>query len=397
MKKVLYVSGSIGLGHVSKDLAIARKLRSLNPSVEITWLAADPADVVLEKAGERLHPRSAEFASYSASAENAATGSGLNLVKYVFGSLDGWLQNTKVIRGILTTEHYDLLVGNETYEIIIGLVLGFFKLSTPFVMIYDFLGLDSMSGKPFVRIGNYILNWIWSRDRRVVSGRGRQAIFVGELEDIPEKKLGFLLPDRREYAKIHYDFVGYIVLFDPDEYKEQKKVRRELDYDNRPLVICTIGGTSIGRGLLELCSQTYPILKRKIPRIRMILVTGPRLSPDSIDIEDGVEVKGFVPELYKHYAVSDVAVVQGGFSSTLELTTLRRPFIFFPIEGHSEQEYVAQRLARYNAGTRMYFSKATPESLAAEIMRLMKSKVCYSKIPSDGAQRAARVMNRFLV
>jgi len=64
-KKILYISGSIGLGHVSKDIAIAEKIRAQNPEVEITWLAADPADVVLEKKGENIHPYSKQFTSYS--------------------------------------------------------------------------------------------------------------------------------------------------------------------------------------------------------------------------------------------------------------------------------------------------------------------------------------------
>ncbi|UCG30961.1 MAG: glycosyltransferase [candidate division WOR-3 bacterium] len=397
MKKVLYISGSIGLGHISKDLSIVRKLRELNPSVDVTWVAAHPTDLVLDDAGEKIHPKSKQFSSYSASAENASKGSSLNLVEYVFGSLPGWYKNIRLIRQIIASEHYDLLVGNETYEIIIGLVFGLFKLNVPFVMIYDFIGLDSMTNKPFVKFGNYILNWIWSRDRRILTGKNRKALFVGELEDIPEKKLGFLLPDRRDYAKVHYEFVGYIVLFDPRVCRDQRRVRKELGYDDRSLVICTIGGTSIGKGLLELCSKTFPILKKKIPRMRMVLVSGPRLSPDSVKVEEGVEVRGFVPELYKHYAASDVAVVQGGFSSTLELTALRKPFIFFPIEGHGEQEYVAERLARYNAGTRMYLSRTTPELLAEQILHHFYREVCYRKIPTDGAMRAALAMNRFLV
>jgi spore coat polysaccharide biosynthesis predicted glycosyltransferase SpsG len=33
--RVLYVSGSIGLGHVARDLAVARELRALEPRVEL--------------------------------------------------------------------------------------------------------------------------------------------------------------------------------------------------------------------------------------------------------------------------------------------------------------------------------------------------------------------------
>lgn len=53
--KVLYISGSIGLGHVIKDLAIVHKLRALNQDVEVTWIATDPATKYLEDKGETLH------------------------------------------------------------------------------------------------------------------------------------------------------------------------------------------------------------------------------------------------------------------------------------------------------------------------------------------------------
>ena len=79
-KKILYVSGSIGLGHVYKDLAIAQHLRQEDSEIEITWLAAHPADVALQSRGEVLHPDSAHLSNYSALAEKATVGSQLSLV-----------------------------------------------------------------------------------------------------------------------------------------------------------------------------------------------------------------------------------------------------------------------------------------------------------------------------
>ncbi len=395
-KKILYISGSIGLGHISKDLAIAQKLRAIRPGVEITWLAADPATHVLKKKGEHLHPSSEYFASYSAFAESAATGTHLNLVNYVLSSSKGWIRNVNIFKQIIAEEHYDVVVGNETYEIIIGLVFRFLKFDIPFVIIYDFLGLDSMTGKPVERIGNYILNWIWSRDRKILSVNGRQAIFVGELEDIPNTRFGVLLPNRRKHAEKNYKFIGYIILFDPENYRDKNRIRKRLGYDERHLILCSIGGTSIGKGLLELCNQAYPIIKKTVPDLHMIFVTGPRLSPGTMKIHPQIEVKGFVPDLYQHYAASDLAIVQGGFSSTLELAALRRPFIFFPIEGHSEQEYVAKRLARYNAGVRMHYSKTKPIDLAEQAILHLGKEVSYNPINTDGATRAAQIISQLL-
>lgn len=395
-KRILYISGSIGLGHVSKDFAIAQKIRSQDPEVEITWLAADPADLVLEKRGEKLHPYSKQFASYSAFAENASKGARLNLFHYVLNSRSGWIRNVQIFKQIITEEHFDLVIGNETYEIIIALIFKLLKINIPFLIIYDFLGLDSMSGNMLESIGNYILNWIWTRDYKIFSAKDMQALFVGEPEDIPDKKLGFLLPNRREYAKAHYKFIGYIILFDPEKYMEKIKIRAKLGYGEEPLIICSIGGTSIGKGLLELCNQAYPMIKEKFPDLRMVLVAGPRLDPEAIEAHAGVEIRGFVPELYQHYAACDLAIVQGGFSSTLELTALRRPFIFFPIEGHSEQESVAKHLARYNAGIKMYYSKTTPDSLAGQVISNLSKEVSFRPINTDGSQKAARLICRLL-
>ena len=163
------------------------------------------------------------------------------------------------------------------------------------------------------------------------------------------------------------------------------------------MIVCSIGGTSIGKNLLELCNRAYPIIKSKIPRLHMILVTGPRLESASINTSPGVEIKGFVPDLYQYFAACDLAIVQGGFSSTLELTALRRPFIYFPIEGHSEQEYVSQRLSRHNAGIRMDQSKTTPALLAEKVLKHLNESVSSKKLDTDGAKNAAEIIDQFLI
>src|SRR3990172_1770136 len=55
-RRVLWVSSPIGLGHIQRDLAIARKLREIHPDVRVDFLTADPADRAVAHWGERLHP-----------------------------------------------------------------------------------------------------------------------------------------------------------------------------------------------------------------------------------------------------------------------------------------------------------------------------------------------------
>lgn len=396
-QKILYISGSIGLGHVSNDYAIACSLRKLNPNVEITWIATNPADEYLNNKGEPLHPKSGMFSSYSTFAEKAAGKSKLNLVKYVLYSLVGWIRNVIVFMKIIRKENYDIVVGNETYEILIAMILKLIRIKIPFVIIYDFLGMESMTKNPVERGINYILNLIWSKDYKIFSNENRKAIFIGQPEDIPNKKFGLLLPNRREYAKAHYNFIGYIVSFNPEISLEKAKIKEELGYSADPLIVCSIGGTSIGKELLNLCIETFPILQKNLPNLHLLIVAGPRLSPQELIKQPGIELKGFVPNLYKYFAACDFAIVQGGGTTTLELTALDRSFAYFPIEGHSEQKLVSERLNRYSAGIRMNLSTTSSIHLSQAVLRNFGKSVSYNLTQINGAEKAARIINQLAI
>ena len=129
----------------------------------------------------------------------------------------------------------------------------------------------------------------------------------------------------------------------------------------------------------------------------MVLVCGPRLPVEDIEVPDGIEVKGYVPALYEHFAASDLVIVQGGGTATLELTALRRPFLYFPLANHCEQQiHVAERIARHQAGIKMVYSQTTPEILAEKIITNLDKSVSYPPIPVQGAQKAAQFISKLL-
>jgi UDP:flavonoid glycosyltransferase YjiC (YdhE family) len=126
----------------------------------------------------------------------------------------------------------------------------------------------------------------------------------------------------------------------------------------------------------------------------MVLVCGPRIDPSAARAPSGVEVRGYVPRLYEHLAACDVAVVQGG-TTTLELTALRTPFIYFPLEGHFEQNLVvAKRLERHGADERVLYSETTPEKLAEAAVEQLRREASWPPIPTDGARRSAELINQ---
>ncbi len=388
--RVLYVSSSIGLGHVSKDMAIAGELRRLQPDIEILWVAGHPASDVLSKAGENVLPEAEQWRGASEIAERCVRNGQLDLVRYVYRSLPAWAANALLFQRIVTAHQVDIAVGNEAYEVDIPLIMGLLRPVVRFVMIFDFVATDAMSRNVFDRVGAWFLNALWSQDGRVYGGPRHSAMFIGEAGDIPDKPFGWLLPNRRRHALQYYDFVGHAVNFRPEEFADRTAWRRRLGYGDEPLVICSAGGTAIGRELLELCGAASSALRRSLPGLRMVLVCGPRISVESVRAPEGVRVLGYVPRLFEHLACCDAAVVQCGASSTTELAALGTPFVYLPIEGHFEQEVVAARLARYGVGMRVSLRSTTPEGLAQTILKAMGRGSVPTAMPLQGAAGAAR-------
>ncbi|MBN1790446.1 MAG: hypothetical protein JW830_08120 [Bacteroidales bacterium] len=400
MKKtcILYISGSLGLGHIGRDIAIANQLRKLIAGVEIDWIASDPATIVLLEAGEKLVPGIEQYTNENLAAETAAKGSQLNIFSYLMKSRGEWQKNVEFFLDLISKKQYDLIIGDEAYEITLAMREHPEKKNFPFVMIYDFVGLHAMSKNPLELLGVYYWNRVWSHDYRHKRKPSYDlGLFVGELEDIPDDTFGFMMPRRRDFAKAMYTFIGYVFPFEPAHFSDKPAVRIKLGYDHEPLVICSMGGTAIGKELLELCGKACILVKKSIPALRVILVTGPRLDPDSLQLPEDITIKGFIPKLYEHFAACDLAIVQGGATSTLELTALRIPFIYFPIEGHCEQASVARMLERHGAGLHLILSQTTPELLAEEIIKMLGTTVSYPEIPKDGALKAAQVISSLLI
>ncbi len=74
----------------------------------------------------------------------------------------------------------------------------------------------------------------------------------------------------------------------------------------------------------------------------------------------------------------------------MESTAARRPFLYFPLRHHFEQNFhVRHRLERYRAGRRMDFDDSTPEVIAKSISEEIGREVDYRPVETDGARRAA--------
>jgi pimeloyl-ACP methyl ester carboxylesterase/predicted glycosyltransferase len=398
-KRALYLSSPIGLGHARRDLAIARELRARVPGLEIDWLAQDPVTRVLEAEGERIHPASAWLANESTHIERESAEHDLHAFQAIRRMDEILVANFMVFHDVVREQAYDLWVGDEAWE------LDYFLHENPeekraaYVWLTDFVGWlpmpDGGEREAFLTADynaemiEHIARFPRLRDR---------AVFVGNPTDIVPDRFGPGLPAIRDWVEDHYDFAGYVTGFDPAGLGDRDELRERLGYrpDERVCVV-TVGGSGVGGHLLRKVIDAYPEARRLVPGLRMVVVAGPRIDPASLPAHDGLEVHAYVHGLYQHLAACDLAVVQGGLTTCMGLTAAGRPFLYFPLAHHFEQNYhVAHRLRQYGAGRRMDFATATPEVIAAAVAAEIGRPVDYRPVETDGASRAASLIAELL-
>jgi pimeloyl-ACP methyl ester carboxylesterase/predicted glycosyltransferase len=394
-KRALYISSPIGLGHAQRDVAIADELRKLNAELEIDWLAQHPVTAVLHARGERIHPASALLANESTHIESESAEHDLHCFQAIRRMDEILLANFMLFHDIVRDEQYDLWIGDEAWELDYYLHENPEQKRAAYVWLTDFVGWlpmpDGAEHEAFLTADynaemiEHIARFPRIRDR---------AVYVGNDDDIVPDAFGPDLPRIRDWTREHYDFAGYVTGFNPADFTERDGLRAELGYaPDEQVCIVTVGGSGVGGHLLRRVIEAFPEAKRLVPALRMVVVAGPRIDPATLPKHDGLEIRAYVHELYRHLAACDLAVVQGGLTTCMELTANRRPFLYFPLRHHFEQNFhVRHRLGRYGAGRAMEFESAMPETIAEAISQEIGRNVDYRAVERDGAARAAALI-----
>jgi len=116
-RRVLYLSSPIGLGHARRDLAVVQALRRRHGGLEVDWLAQHPVTRLLEAAGERVHPASRWLASESRHVEDESGEHDLHCFDALRRMDEVLVGNFMVFDDVVRDEHYDLVVGDEAWEV----------------------------------------------------------------------------------------------------------------------------------------------------------------------------------------------------------------------------------------------------------------------------------------
>jgi len=393
-QRALFISSPIGLGHAQRDIAIADELRKLHPGLEIDWLAQSPVTQVLAARRERIHPASAFLASESAHLESECSEHDLHCFQAWRRMDEILIANFMVFHDLVQDERYDLWVGDEAWDVDYFLHENPEEKRAPYVWLTDFVGwLPMADGGAHERALTADYNAEMIRQIERFPRVRDRALFVGEPADIVPDRFGPGLPEIRAWTEGHYRFPGYVTGFDPAAFADRAALRAELGYrPEEQICIVTVGGSGVGRSLLERVILAFPEAKRQLPALRMLVVAGPRIDPASLVAAPraGLELRPYVDQLYRHLAACDLAVVQGGLTTTMELAANRRPFLYFPLRHHFEQSFhVRHRLDRFEAGRCMDFASSGPAEIAAAIVEEIGRPARNKPVDAAGAARAA--------
>ncbi|WP_344838841.1 alpha/beta hydrolase [Kribbella ginsengisoli] len=389
-RRALYLSSPIGLGHAKRDLAIAQELRLLRPDLQLDWLAQHPVTRVLQDAGEIVHPASSLLISEAAHVDFEADDHDLHAFQAIRRMDEILVANFLTFADVVDDRYYDLVIADEAWEV------DYFLHENPelkhfgYAWLTDFIGwLPMPDGGPAEAALTADYNAEMLEHRARYPRLRDHSIFVGDPEDIVTTTFGPGLPSIRDWATTNYTFTGYIGATPPTPAGPRSK---------QPRCVVSVGGSAAGKALLHRVLDAVPMARRLVPGLEFVFVTGPRIDPDDLPPTEGVSIHGYLPDLNQQLAVADLAITQGGLSTCMELTALRIPFIYVPLEHHFEQNFhVRARLERHNAGHHLpYEAASNPQLLAEAIAKQLTQPIDYLAIPTNGATRAANLLNELL-
>jgi UDP-N-acetylglucosamine--N-acetylmuramyl-(pentapeptide) pyrophosphoryl-undecaprenol N-acetylglucosamine transferase len=156
----------------------------------------------------------------------------------------------------------------------------------------------------------------------------------------------------------------------------RESIREKFSFDKKTITVC-VGGTDAGRFLIEKSVQVFAKLKD----VNMVIVSGPSLKLQDTKIRN----LGFVPNLHEIIYASDLVISLAGKSTIDEARAYGTPGIFIPIKNHFEQEDNARREGySYDDVFRL-------ESLILEKIEQKRTS-----IKTDGAKKASDIVSEYL-
>ena len=332
-----FFSSPIGLGHVTRDIAIVKNIKNIS----INFVTGSGAAEILRKLDYKIDD---VYNPPSFIVENGILN---NQTKWLWNYFQYYKNCKKISEKIIKINNSDLIISDEDFA---SLTVAQ-NLKIPNILITDVLETKFTKGIASLierKMNKSMMNIIKNCDVVIIPEEGHDQ---GNI-----KRVG---PIVRE------------INFSREELREKFSF-------NKTTIIISIGGTDAGLFLIEKSIESILKINQDI---EIIVVSGPAISKKFSNVRN----LGFVDNLHELIFASDLIISLAGKSTIDEAKAYGTPGIFIPIKGHFEQED--------NAKTEGFIFEDINrlETLISEKLEQKRNK-----INTNGAKLASEIIKKMI-
>ena len=285
-----FFSSPIGLGHVTRDIAIVNNLKDIS----INFITGSGAAKILKKLEYKVNDI---YNPPSFIVENGVLNS---QTKWLWNYFQYYKNCKKISEKIIKINNSDLIISDEDFA---SLTVAQ-NLKIPNILITDVLETKFTKGIASLierKMNKSMMNIIKNCDVVIIPEEGHDQ---GNI-----KRVG---PIVRE---INFS---------------REELRKKFSF-NKITIIISIGGTDAGLFLIKKSIESILKINQDI---EIVVVSGPAINKKFSNVRN----LGFVDNLHELIFASDLIISLAGKSTIDEAKAYGTPGIFIPIKGHFEQE-----------------------------------------------------------
>ncbi len=332
-----FFSSPIGLGHVTRDIAIANNFENISTN----FVSGSGAVKILKNLDFKVQD------VYNPPSFIVENGTLKSPARWLWNYYQYYKDCKKISQKILQEDNPYLVISDEDFA---SLTVAQ-KMKIPTVLITDVLETRFTKG---------LASFIEKRMNK-------------SMQEIIKKCDIVILPENGD-DQDNIRRVGPIVR---QTNYSREELRKKNSFEKKTIVI-SIGGTDTGLFLIEKALDTISKINQDI---EVILVSGPAISKKF----ENVRNLGFVDNLHELIFAADLLISLAGKSTIDEANAYGTPGIFIPIKGHFEQEDNAREEG---------FVFDDIKRLDVLILEKLEQK--RNKTNTNGAKNASNIINELM-
>ena len=296
MNDYSFFSSPIGLGHVTRDIAIVNNFENIS----INFITGSGAAKILKKLDYKVQD------VYNPPSFIIESGTLKNPAKWLCNYYQYYRDCKNISEELLQKDKPNLVISDEDFA---SLTVEQ-NIKIPTVLVTDVFETHFTKG---------IASFIEKKMNK-------------SMQEIIKKCDVVIFPENGD----DYDNIKMVGPIVRETNSTREGLRKKFSFEKKTILI-SIGGTSAGLFLIEKALESISKINQELD---IVLVTGPGVNKKY----ENVKNLGFVDNLHELIFAADVIVSLAGKSTIDEAKAYGTPAIFIPIKGHFEQEDNANEL-----------------------------------------------------